>query len=200
MSVTHRLASVTKLDRIFVMNKGKLEEDGPHDELVARNGLYASLWSKQEGIKTSDDGTQAEVSVERLKRFSLLASLSDEMLRDLTHQLVTENVPADRDVVVEGDPGDKFYIIARGRVEVLKRDAAGANQRVAILQDGDNFGEVALLRSVPRTATIRTLVPSIFLSLQRKHFQNLLDRSPEVRAAILAQEAERMKPVVTGQN
>jgi ATP-binding cassette subfamily B protein len=60
-----------------------------------------------------------------------------------------------------------------------------------VLEDGDNFGELALLRDTPRTATIRTLVPCIFLTLQRKHFQNLLDQSPEVRAAILAQEAAR---------
>jgi ATP-binding cassette subfamily B protein len=192
VSVTHRLASVANCDRIFVLNHGQLAERGTHAELLARNGLYASLWHKQEGIRTSDDGAHADITIERLKQFALLAKLSDAMLHVLaTEQFVTENVPAGRDVVLEGDPGDKFYIIARGRVEVLKRDAAGANQAVHLLEDGDNFGELALLRDVPRTATIRTLIPSIFLSLQRQHFQKLLDHSPDVRAAILAQEAER---------
>jgi ATP-binding cassette subfamily B protein len=122
--------------------------------------------------------------------------LDDAMLRQLaTEQFVTEVAPAGRDVVIEGDPGDKFYIIARGRVEVLKSDASGANERIRVLVAGDYFGELALLRNVPRIATIRTLVPCIFLCLQRQHFQNLLERSPEVRAAILAQETERSRPI-----
>ncbi|MEY2879728.1 MAG: hypothetical protein RLZZ15_2108, partial [Verrucomicrobiota bacterium] len=192
LAVTHRLASVAKLDRVFVMNQGKLAEHGTHAELLAQDGLYASLWKKQEGIHTSDDGTRAEISIERLKQFSLLSRLDDAMLRELAdNQFVTETLPAGRDVVVEGDPGDKFYIIARGRVAVSRRDAAGVSQSINVLEDGDNFGELALLRDTPRTATIRTLVPSIFLTLQRNQFQRLLDHSPEVRAALLAQEAER---------
>lgn len=192
MAVTHRLASVTNLDQVFVMNKGQLAEQGTHQQLLALNGLYAGLWRKQEGIHTSADGTRAEITIERLKQFSILSKLDDAMLRELaTAQLVTEIVPAGRDVVIEGDPGDKLYIIARGRVEVRRRDAHGVNQPVRVLEDGDNFGELALLRDVPRTATAHALVPCIFLTLQRQHFQKLLDHSPEVRAAILAQEADR---------
>lgn len=192
LSVTHRLASTTSCHRVFVMNQGRLAESGTHAELIASGGLFASLWRKQEGIHTSDDGTRADISVARLKQFSLLSKLDDAMLHELSvSQFVTENLPAGRDVVVEGDPGDKFYIIARGRVEILRRDPFGTNQRLAILEDGDNFGELALLRDSPRNATIRTLVPCIFLSLQRNHFQSLLDASPDVRAAILAQEATR---------
>ena len=201
ISVTHRLGSVVACDRIFVLDQGKLVEEGTHAELLARNGLYAALWHKQEGIQTSPDGLQAEISIERLRRFPLLSGLSDPMLHDLAlNQFDTESVPPGRDVVVEGDPGDKFYIIARGRVEVLQRDATGDNRRIATLGDGDNFGELALLRPVPRNATIRTLVPSLFLVLQRRHFQSLLAHAPDVRAAILAQAAERSKGPVAGQS
>ena len=192
LAVTHRLASVVNLHRIFVMNQGRLAESGTHAELLAQDGLYALLWRKQEGIHTSDDGTRADISVARLKQFPLLSKLDDAMLHELSvAQFVTENIPAGRDVVIEGDHGDKFFIIARGRVDVLKRQPDGTDRSVKILEDGDNFGELALLRDTPRSATIRTLVPCIFLTLQRNHFQNLLDHSPAVRAAILAQEAER---------
>ncbi len=198
LQVTHRLASVVNLDRIFVMNQGKLAEHGTHTELLALGGIYAGLWKKQEGIHTSDDGRRADITIARLKQFRLLAPLDDAMLKELsTAQFATENVPAGREVVVEGDPGDKFYIIARGRVEVLRRNpVTETHERVRVLEDGDNFGELALLRDVPRTATIRTLVPCTFLTLQRHHFQNLLDHSPAVRAALLEQEAERLGPRV----
>jgi ATP-binding cassette subfamily B protein len=192
LSVTHRLASTVNLHRVFVMNQGRLVEHGTHAELLARHGLYASLWRKQEGIHTSDDGARADITIERLRQFPLLSKLDAAMLHELaTAQFATENIPAGRDVVIEGDPGDKFYIIARGRVAVLKRDARGVSQNVTVLEDGDNFGELALLRDTPRSATIRTLVSCVFLTLQRNHFQQLLDRAPEVRAALLAQEAAR---------
>lgn len=192
LAVTHRLASTTSCDRIYVMEHGRVAESGTHAELLGQNGLYASLWRKQEGIRTSDDGSRAEITIERLKQFSLLSQLDDALLGELASaQFATENVPADREVVVEGDHGDKFYIIARGKVELIKRDASGHNQVVKVLGSGDNFGELALLRNALRSATVRTLVPCIFLTLQRRQFQNLLEHSPTVRAAILAQEIER---------
>lgn len=174
------------------MNKGQLAEHGTRSELIARGGVFSQLLRKQEGIHTSEDGMHADITVERLKRFTILSKLSEEMLRELsTSQFATENIPAGRDVVIEGDHGDKFYIIARGRVEVLRRGSTGQNERVRVLEDGDNFGELALLRDTPRNATIRTVIPCIFLTLTRQHFQTLLDRSPEVREAILRQESER---------
>ncbi len=48
--IAHRLSTIRKLDRIVVMNRdGKIEEEGKHDELLAKNGLYASLWNRQTG-------------------------------------------------------------------------------------------------------------------------------------------------------
>jgi ATP-binding cassette subfamily B protein len=191
VAVTHRLASTVRCDRVFVMSGGRLAESGTHAELLDRGGAYASLWRKQDGIHTSSDGARAEITVDRLRQFLILSMLDDEMLSALASQFVTESVAADRDVVVEGDAGDKFYVIARGRVDVRKHDAAGVEHSVQRLGDGDNFGELALLRNTPRSATIRTLGPCVFLTLHRQQFQELLDHAPTVRAAILAQEAVR---------
>jgi ATP-binding cassette subfamily B protein len=198
LAATHRLAATINFDRIVVMDEGRLAESGTHAELLKQNGLYAAMWRKQDGIRTSDDGSRADITVERLKQFSLLAQLDDAMLSKLaTKQFATENVPAGQVVIVEGDRGDKFYIIARGKVEVLKRDPSGCDQSVRVLECGDNFGELALLRDVPRSMTIRTLVPCTFLTLQRHHFQDLVDNSPAVRDAILAQETERQSTTKT---
>ena len=191
VAVTHRLASTVRCDRVFVMNNGRLAESGTHAELLARNGDYAALWRKQDGIYTSNDGARAEITPERLRQFTIISMLDDDMLRELAGQFVTESVAADRDVVVEGDAGDKVYIIAHGRVDVRKRDESGEEISVGRLEDGDNFGELALLRNTPRSATIHTLSPCTFLTLHRQQFQELLDQAPAVRAAILAQEAVR---------
>ncbi len=47
--IAHRLSTIAKLDRIIVMDKGAIVEDGSHDELIAKNGAYAKLWSHQSG-------------------------------------------------------------------------------------------------------------------------------------------------------
>lgn len=62
ISVTHRLASVTSADRIFVMERGRVVEQGSHLELIERNGVYAELWRKQEGFVVSEDGSKAQLT------------------------------------------------------------------------------------------------------------------------------------------
>ena len=49
LTVAHRLETVKKCDKIVVLNKGGVQEEGTHDELLALNGLYHSLWTKQSG-------------------------------------------------------------------------------------------------------------------------------------------------------
>jgi len=53
-----------------------------------------------------------------------------------------------------------------------------------VLEDGDHFGEIALLKNVPRSASVRTLTPCTFLTLQRDQFGSLLERAPQLRERI----------------
>jgi ATP-binding cassette subfamily B protein len=47
--IAHRLSTLLSMDRILVFNKGKIVEDGAHDELLNKEGLYATLWHSQVG-------------------------------------------------------------------------------------------------------------------------------------------------------
>ena len=192
VSVTHRLSSVVGLDRVFVLDRGRLVESGPHAELVARGGAYATLWNKQSGLHVSEDGFSAGISAARLKQFPIFAGLDDTLLEQLARErLVPESIPAGRALVVEGDPGDKFFIVARGSVAVTKKFPAG-ERRLAVLQDGDYFGELALLHNTPRTATVTALAPTTALALSRVHFLALLASAPGLREKIEAEAAARL--------
>ncbi len=87
----------------------------------------------------------------------------------------------------QGDEGDKFYVIARGRVRVSASTDDGTEHTLAVLQDGDNFGEVALLQDSLRNATVTSEASTVFLTLRRTSFQRLLERHPAILAALQQQ-------------
>jgi ATP-binding cassette, subfamily B, bacterial len=178
ITVTHRLHSIVNADRIFVLADGRLVEQGRHDELLRQGGVYQEIWRKQNGLQIGGDGTTASITAERLRLTPLLRDLDPAVLEEVSDRFASEQVPADRLVLQEGDPGDRFYIIARGRVVVTKGPEGDAERTVAVLETGDHFGEIALLHEVPRTATVRTLSPCMFLTLQRGHFLELIERIP----------------------
>lgn len=181
ISVTHRLASAEPADQIYVLRDGEIAEQGTHRELLERpDGLYKQSWSKQSGFQLSEDGYHAEVQANRLKLFPVFSELDDAFLGEIAPYFATESYNRERYIIHEGDHGDKFYIIVRGKVEVLKKDMEGNHNRVAVFFDGDFFGEMALLHNIPRTASIRTLTPVVFVTLQRDFFQSLLQRAPHL--------------------
>ncbi|MBY6056392.1 ABC transporter ATP-binding protein [Leisingera daeponensis] len=61
LAIAHRLSTLSEMDRIIVMDKGRIAESGSHDELLAKGGLYASFWARQSGgfICTDDERTAA---------------------------------------------------------------------------------------------------------------------------------------------
>lgn len=84
----------------------------------------------------------------------------------------------------QGDVGDAFYMILGGQVEVCKEDGDGAFQRLAVLQEGEFFGELALLGKQPRTATIRALAPLTVLALRQREFHTLVAQIPDLKRSI----------------
>ncbi len=100
----------------------------------------------------------------------LFKGLPPERLSSLASKFVPRALPAGTDVVKFGDEGHEFFLIARGEVEVL----SGEGKLLTTLKDGDHFGEIALLRSVPRTATVRTTADCLVLALSRDVFLSAL--------------------------
>jgi hypothetical protein len=92
-------------------------------------------------------------------------------------------------VIRTGEAGDRFYIVSDGELEVTN----GASGSV---RPGDFFGEIALLRDVPRTATVRAVAPSEVYALERDDFLSAVTHSG-VRAAGEAVVDERLSAGLT---
>jgi ATP-binding cassette subfamily B protein len=191
LSVTHRLAPVASMDHIIVMDHGQVIEQGNHTELMAQEGLYYRLFTQQSGFSVSGDGLHGKITTARLRSIPLFADVDEAGLARLASQFIAEPYPAGRPVFRQADAGDKFYIVARGRVAVTVAGNQGPETRLDVLQDGDYFGEIALLEDVPRTATVETLLPSLFLTLNRQHFLAMLSEFPGIRAAVERAAAAR---------
>jgi MFS family permease len=90
--------------------------------------------------------------IQLLRRVRMLRPLPVPVIEGLALRLGRSRVAAGTDVFRQGDPGDEFCIVESGRVAVLDD-----GQEIRRLGPGEAFGEVALLRAVPRTATVRAL-------------------------------------------
>ena len=103
-------------------------------------------------------------------RIGLLAELPGEQLRRLSERMRRERVESGSAVLLEGDAGERFYVVLSGMLTV-SQDAMGARR---ILRPGDYFGEVALAMDIPRTASVRALTPSVVASCDRETFDELV--------------------------
>jgi ATP-binding cassette subfamily B protein len=173
--VTHRLASVSFVDQLAVIDQGQVREQGRHEELLARQGLYHRLWQMQSGFVVSGDGHHAEVRGERLQAIPLFRGVAVETLNRLAERFVSKSFLPEQSIYEEGQPGDKFFIVVRGMVSVSTRDAAGKSIRLADLEDGDYFGEGEMLSRGRRTTTVTTRTPTLVLALRAEHFDAMMD-------------------------
>jgi CRP-like cAMP-binding protein len=108
-----------------------------------------------------------------LRRMPLFAELGSQQIEHLAACLREETYERDATIIRQGDVGDAFYVIEAGRVRMtFEKD--GKDIVVAERGPGEYMGEIALLLSVPRTATVRTLVPTTVLTLRREDFQRLV--------------------------
>jgi len=97
------------------------------------------------------------------------------------------------DVIVhQGEIGDSFYIIENGEVEVLQRGAGGEPIRVAVRKAGESFGEIALLKATPRTATVRCLTPVDVILLTGRDFRTLVDSCGVLRSRWMEDVEDRL--------
>jgi CRP-like cAMP-binding protein len=92
----------------------------------------------------------------------------------------------------QGDPSETFYVIARGRVQVVNHHPSGRDILLAERGPGEYVGETGLLQGAPRTATVRALSEVEALVLGRSSFRALIGDSPLTGEAITRRMVERL--------
>lgn len=125
------------------------------------------------GLTKLDTLTAPSDAVGQIDRVPMFRPLSLATKERLAARLSPVSVPAGRRVIQAGDVGDRFFIVESGDLEVT-----GVETRTT-LAAGDYFGEIALLRDVPRTANVTALTDVRLLALQRSDFLAAVTKHPE---------------------
>lgn len=92
-------------------------------------------------------------------------------------------------LIREGERGREFFVLLAGEAQVTRR-----GRQIATRRPGDFFGEIALVSSLPRVATVTTTSPVRALVIVDRDFRGLLKRSPPIAMKVLAAVAERIPP------
>ena len=145
-------------------------------------------------IKSDVAVREASVICEFLKDFPLFSDLTPGTMSEIADKMMVQQAEAGETIICQGDPGELFYLIRSGSVDVIIEQSRGGKgksregkgqsregkrekKQVAILQEGQFFGEAALITDEPRNATIVAREKSVFYTLGKEDFRAVLDTS-----------------------
>ncbi|GAB6038085.1 hypothetical protein JCM15519_26440 [Fundidesulfovibrio butyratiphilus] len=149
----------------------------------------------------------------RWNTIALFEGLSEDELALARPLFDKQSVDKGQVVVAEGDKGSEMFVLVSGKVRVVKSmllsgidipALTGQDPRkVLVVLTGEThpmFGEMALIDSDTRSASVETLEPSVFLKTDRERFFGLIEREPKLGCKLLLRIASRMSAVVRSTN
>jgi hypothetical protein len=137
--------------------------------------------TKAERIGVDVSNGIASFLPEALRSVPLFSRLPDAIISRMAGRFKTETVSLGNKLIVEGEDRSKFFIIAQGQVEVLSKGVHGSDLRLALLTEGEFFGETDLVSDKPSDITVRTITPCVLLTLSRKDLDAALRESPKLQ-------------------
>lgn len=132
------------------------------------------------------------MDIKILESVPLFKGMSNENLENLVQLTTRKTFPKDTTLVEENEIGDSMYMILSGRVKVANIAQDGKEVILSVLGPGEFFGEMALLDSEPRSATVITLAKTEMMVLRRKDFLQLLENK-EILSNFLATLSGRLR-------
>jgi len=120
-----------------------------------------------------------------LKKSLIFSSLNEEELSGLVGLAVERSFQPDEFIFWEDDEPDYFYVIAKGRIKVVKHSSSGKEFIIAFFGPGEMFGEVAVFEGKPYPASAQTISASKVLGIKRQNFLDFLATHPQVALRII---------------
>ena len=131
-----------------------------------------------------------------LRQIIYFQNLNDLELRQLIEAGYRQRLNASQILFRENDPGDAFYIVLDGSVEVFVEKI---NKHLVNLTVGKFFGELALMLGIPRTASVRALEETVLFAINKDGFQRLLKEQPDFYEQIVKELAKHQEELTARQ-
>ncbi len=155
-------------------------------------GRYVEVYGWHIDNSYMEGRMNAQISPENMISFLLTTPLFENLepreVKEIIHIVDTKKFQSGDTIFREGDPGDAWYAIYNGEVEVLKRSASG-EQMIRTLGPRSGFGEIAVLDNMPRSATIRAAKETTVLSFPRDKFNDMLAKDHPIACKLVKQLA-----------
>lgn len=135
----------------------------------------------------------AKSNIDYLRNLPPFKNLTEEISSSLAENLKTVDYPKGTVIFNAGDKGDSFYVIKKGIVNVFIT-APDSDDKVILsnLTEGDYFGEMALLTGEPRSASVETATDVSLIRLEKKGFEELLEKDPKISISISHMISQRL--------
>ncbi len=130
---------------------------------------------------------------EILRNIPLFATLNQEEIQDLLKELEQIKYTPNTVIFWMDEPGDKLYVIEKGKVRISHTNKEGKEHTMANLGEGSFFGELSLLDGGPHTGTARTITETVLLTINQPAFYNFLDKHPQFSRTLLAVMVDRLR-------
>jgi CRP/FNR family cyclic AMP-dependent transcriptional regulator len=128
-----------------------------------------------------------------IRNVPLFSLLRDTQLVLLTEVLLRKPYPKNSTVVAAGDPADALYIVISGRLKVIMSDKEGREVILAILNQGDFFGEMGLIDQAPRSATVVAIDSCELLTMTRADFTKCLQKNFDLTMNVILGLVKRLR-------
>lgn len=128
-----------------------------------------------------------------LKQIPLFADMPAEQLVSLVPSLDRRAYDKGQVILHQGDPGDSLFVVVSGRVRIYTLSPEGHELSVWICDEGDFFGEMALLSGEPRSANAEAMQPTEVLLLHRQAFRTFLLSNPQAAIHTIETLSRRLR-------
>lgn len=128
-----------------------------------------------------------------LARVPLFGGLSSEELQLVASAAVRRRQSRGSVIFFEREPGDALYIIEEGQVRIYRVAEDGREKTLALLSEGDFFGEMALIDDEPRSAIAEATEPTVLLAIHKRDVHNLIHANPSIALSMIKGLSRRLR-------
>jgi CRP/FNR family transcriptional regulator len=131
--------------------------------------------------------------IETLNKSEIFANLKPQELNEISNYFEVMEYKNNETIFIEGDPSDKFYLVAEGSVKILKHTVMGKDIILEMMSTGDIFGGVAVLDKKPFPASAQAMQSTVVIWISRHNLLRIMDDYPTLKLDIVKYFSDKLR-------